>query len=262
MLKKKKWVTMLSFSTVRTNIPFLFFLSSQAQSLQWLQYRIPTCNYQWLTIQQKGTLMAPQILHKVIYGRPDPEPWQKNLLTFQPAILHGYRRYRVRGAAYPGIIPVTTPPTTTSENTNSLSQSEPQEDQTQQQRQQPEEDGSKPSVLGTLVSGLTDGDIYRLDIFEGTEYIRKPVQVRTLKESLDVDQDQQLHKEDANTDEHLRDVLDAAGAEFADEGDEDVNAAAYVYIAGEERLEDKEWDFESFKRDTMAWWVRADVREL
>ena len=204
--------------------------------------------------------MAPQVLHKVIHGSPDPEPWQKNLLTFQPAILHGYRRYRVRGAAYPGIIPVTTP--TTTENTSSLSQPEAQEDQTGQQQQQAAEEGSKSSVLGTLVSGLTDGDIYRLDIFEGDEYIRKPVQVRTLEESLDVDQGQQLHKDEGSTDEHLRDVLDAAGAEFADEGDEDVNAVAYVYVAGGERLEDKEWDFESFKRDTMAWWVRADVREL
>ena len=56
-------------------------------------------------------------------------------------------------------------------------------------------------------------------------------------------------------------MLDAAGAEFADEGDEDVSAVAYVYVAGEGRLEDKEWDFESFKRDSMAWWVRADERE-
>lgn len=230
-----------------------------------MAYPIPSNYIHVLTSKRKkGTLMAPQVLHKVIHGSPDPEPWQKNLLTFQPAILHGYRRYRVRGAAYPGIIPVTT---ATTENANSSSQPESQDDQTEQQQQQhqqtEEEAGSKSSVLGTLVSGLTDGDIYRLDIFEGDEYIRKPVHVRTLRESLDVDQDQdqQLHKEEGSTDEHLRDVLDAAGAEFADEGDEDVGAVTYVYVAGEGRLEDEEWDFESFKRDTMGWWVRGDERE-
>lgn len=212
--------------------------------------------------------MAPQVLHRVIHGRPDPEPWQKNLLTFQPAILHGYRRYRVGGATYPGIAPATTT-TAKTEDANSPSQPESQEDQTKQQQQQQqqteeEEERSKSSVLGTLVSGLTDGDMYRLDIFEGDEYVRKPVQVRTLRESLDVNQDQQLQgtdEEGGNTDEHLCDVLDAAGVEFADEGDEDVSAVAYVYVAGEGRLEDKEWDFESFKRDSMGWWVRADERE-
>lgn len=189
--------------------------------------------------------MAPQILHRVIHGRPDPEPWQKNLLTFQPAILHGYRRHRVRGADYPGIIPAT--------EYQSQSQSQEQE----QEVQEPTGSTHRASVLGTLVSGLTDGDIHRLDIFEGSEYIRKSVKVRTLQESLSQDQGD----EETNPDGHLRDVLDAAGAEFADEGEEDVGAVTYLYIAGEGRLEDAEWDFETFKRDKMAWWVGADESE-
>lgn len=185
--------------------------------------------------------MAPQILHRVIHGRPDPEPWQKNLLTFQPAILHGYRRHRVRGADYPGIIPATEP--------QSQSQSQKQEEPTGLMR--------KASVLGTLVSGLTDGDIHRLDIFEGSEYTRESVKVRTLRESLS----QEQGDDESNPDGHLRDVLDAAGAEFADEGEEDVGAVTYVYAATEGRLEDAEWDFETFKRDKMAWWVGADESE-
>lgn len=186
--------------------------------------------------------MAPQILHRVIHGRPDPEPWQKDLLTFQPAILHGYRRHRVRGADYPGITPATEP-----------------QSQSQSQGEEQESTGStrKASVLGTLVSGLTDGDIHRLDIFEGSEYTRKLVKVRTLRESLS----QEQSDDQTNPDGHLRDVLDAAGAEFADEGEEDVQAVTYVYVAGEGRLEDAEWDFESFKRDKMAWWVGADENE-
>ncbi|KAE8355757.1 AIG2-like family-domain-containing protein [Aspergillus coremiiformis] len=173
-----------------------------------------------------GTLMAPQILHRVIHGSPDPEPWQRALLTFKPAVLHGYRRHRVRGADYPGIVADRSA------------------------------DGAA-SVLGTVVSGLTDGDIHRLDIFEGAEYEKGKVSVRILRESLDR---QEGGPDGKDTDRHLRDVLDAAGAEFADEGEE-VEAATYVYVAGKGRLEDGEWDFEAFKRDKMAWWVSADESE-
>ncbi|KAE8380796.1 AIG2-like protein [Aspergillus bertholletiae] len=183
-----------------------------------------------------GTLMAPQILHRVIHGSPDPEPWQKALLTIRPAILHGYRRYRVRGADYPGIVAAErkTTPSDTDSNANGTA-----------------------AVLGTVVSGLTDGDIHRLDIFEGAEYEKGKVKVRILRESLS---DKDGEPDGTDTDRHLMDVLDAAGAEFADEGEE-VDAATYVWIAGENALEDGEWDFEAFKRDKMAWWVGADESE-
>lgn len=168
--------------------------------------------------------MVPQILHKVIHGRPNPEPWQKALLKFQPAVLHGYRRHRVRWADYPGIIPVS----------GTVS-------------------GPGPSsVLGILVSGLTDGDLYRLDRFEGIEYELRPVKTRLLQDSSKTD------GPGASTDGHLRDVLNAAGSEAANEGEEDIDAMAYVYTAGEEQLEDAEWDFESFKRDKMAWWIEQE----
>ncbi|KAE8392619.1 hypothetical protein BDV23DRAFT_150723 [Aspergillus alliaceus] len=183
-----------------------------------------------------GTLMAPQILYRVIHGSPNPEPWQKALLTFKPAILHGYRRHRVRGADYPGIVAVGQ--TTTEPGANASVD-------------------STAYVLGTVVSGLTDGDIHRLDIFEGSEYEKGKVKVRVLQESLDR---QDVGLDGKDTDKHLRDVLDAAGAEFADEGEE-VEAATYVYVAGRSRLEDGEWDFEAFKRDKMAWWVGADESE-
>jgi AIG2-like family. len=163
--------------------------------------------------------MAPQVLHRVIHGRGEPEHWQKAMLRFQPAVLHGYRRHRVRGADYPGLIPA--------------SESTP-----------------RTSVLGTLVSGLTDGDIHRLDMYEGDEYTRDQVTVRVLGESVPRGSDSSLEG-------HLKDVLDAAGADLKDEGDE-VQAGTYVWVAGEGRLEDAEWDFETFKRDKMAWWVSAD----
>lgn len=185
--------------------------------------------------RNSGTLMAPQILHRVIHGRPDPEPWQKGMLSFKPAILHGYRRHRVRGADYPGIVPC---PNDIEDSTGGP---------------------GSASVLGTVVSGLTDGDVHRLDVFEGSEYVKERVRVRVLAESLSVGgrQEASIAK---NPDRHLKDVLDAAGAEFADEREE-VEALTYVYVAGQDRLEDAEWDFEAFKRDKMAWWVDADESE-
>ncbi|KAK5240086.1 hypothetical protein LTS06_012575, partial [Exophiala xenobiotica] len=79
--------------------------------------------------------MAPGVLHRVIHGTHDPEPWQKSLLTVRPALLQSYRRHRVRHADYPAILP----------HPNSC-------------------------VRGSVVTGLTEGDLYRLDIFEGDQY--------------------------------------------------------------------------------------------
>jgi hypothetical protein len=186
--------------------------------------------------------MAPQILHRVIHGQSEPEPWQKDLLTIKPAILHGYRRHRVRGADYPGIIPVTaktggddsTQGTTSETNNNN---------------------NNSTSVLGTLVTGLTDGDIYRLDTFEGSDYEKRKVKVRIL---------QSVTSDPARQEERsIQDVLDEARTQLADEGEEEVEAMTYVWISGEAYLEDKEWDFETFKREKMRWWVDSDdINEL
>ncbi|KAJ5795195.1 hypothetical protein N7457_001794 [Penicillium paradoxum] len=180
-----------------------------------------------------GLLMAPQVLHRVIHGQANPEPWQKAMLRFQPAVLHGYRRHRVQNADYPGIAPV--------KQTSETDSSEPSTN-------------VKTSVIGTLVSGLTDGDIHRLDRFEGSEYEKKPVVVRTLQGSLDHGSNQTGA---SASETQLRDVLNAVNPKGADEGEE-VAAVAYVYTAGRDMLEDAEWDFESFKRDKMAWWIGAD----
>lgn len=172
--------------------------------------------------------MAPQMLHRVIHGRKEPEAWQKALLRVQPAVLHGYRRHRVRGADYPGIVAASS-------------------------------SSSRSSVLGTLVTGLTDGDLHRLDLYEGDEYVREQVSVRPLRESLHEAGSSPMAGA-SSSDGQLRDVLDAAQAEFVNEGEE-VRAVTYVWIAGQDRLEEAEWDFETFKRDRLAWWVGADEGE-
>lgn len=177
--------------------------------------------------------MAPQMLHRVIHGHKDPGRWQRAGLRFQPAKLHGYQRHRVREADYPAIIAAS-----------------------------PSSQPDRTSVLGTLVSGLTDGDIRRLDTYEGEEYVRKEVSVRVLRGSVHEGAESSSMRTGGGerTDRKVRDVLDAVGTEDADEGEE-VRAETYVWISGKEELEDREWDFETFKRDRLAWWVAADEGE-
>ena len=89
------------------------------------------------------------------------------------------------------------------------------------------------SVRGTLVTGLTDGDIWRLDIFEGSEYKRESVSVSLLTE-----------------------VGDEAGKGNV-EG-EKVQAQTYVWIAKPDELEPGEWDFGKFVKRKMRRWVGRD----
>ncbi|KAF3395870.1 hypothetical protein F1880_007025 [Penicillium rolfsii] len=178
--------------------------------------------------------MAPQMLHRVIHGNPNPEPWQKALIRFQPALLYGYRRHRVRGADYPGII------------------AEPD-------RKTESESASDTAVLGVLVYGLTDGDIYRLDKYEGSEYVKEIVKVRTLRAPAQ-EGDGEKVEDEVTSETQLRTMLRAAGSNVADEETE-VVAATYVWVAGPERLEEKEWDFETFRKEKLAWWVGAEESE-
>ena len=145
--------------------------------------------------------MAPQVLHRVCHGSSDPDnPIFKshNLKTY-PAILHNHQRHRVKHADYPAIRP---------------------------------QQGS--TVRGTYVTGLTDSDIWRLDIFEGPEYRRESVKPRLLTK-----------------------VGDEAGAGNV-EGEE-VQAETYIWSADlADELEDREWDFFEFQREKMRFWVGSE----
>ena len=85
------------------------------------------------------------------------------------------------------------------------------------------------SVRGTFVQGLTDGDIWRLDIFEGDQYSREKVRVRLL---------------DKVGDEDGRGNV---------EGDE-VDAETYIWVDDKEDLEKGEWDFAEFRRNKLHRW--------
>ncbi|KAG9792371.1 hypothetical protein KCU88_g790, partial [Aureobasidium melanogenum] len=175
--------------------------------------------------------MAPGVLHRVIHGTHDPEPWQKSMLTVRPALLQGYRRHRVRHADYPAIIP-------RDSETNNSSTSSP---------------SARPSswcVRGTVVSGLTEGDLYRLDIFEGDQYSRQKVKVQVLK---DVELDQAASATTTTTTPTT--TTAAAAASSSPEIVEEVEAETYVWQEGMETLEPEQWDFEEFKREKMRAWM-------
>ncbi|KAL8809240.1 MAG: hypothetical protein Q9200_003584 [Gallowayella weberi] len=151
-----------------------------------------------------GTLMEPQVLHRVCYGTSTPTQFQATLLTIRPALLHDHCRHKVLYRDYPAVIPQ-----------------------------------KRSSVRGTYVKGLTDGDIFRLDIFEGNEYERRRVKIR---------------------------LLEVEGDE-AGQGNvegEEVEVETYIWVAGEDELEDGEWDFGEFRREKMMHWVggRKEYEEI
>lgn len=146
--------------------------------------------------------MAPQVLYRVCYGTLKPLPVQLSSLTITPAVLHAYTRHKVRFCDYPAIIP----------------------------------SSSTSSVRGTYARGLTDADIWRLDIFEGSQYVRKKLKVTALTKVGH-------ETEEGNV-----------------EGEE-VEVETYVWIEGEELLEEGEWDFGEFTRDRLKRWVGNEQYE-
>ncbi|KAK6833918.1 hypothetical protein PG990_001250 [Apiospora arundinis] len=96
-----------------------------------------------------GTLMAPEVFFTVCYnGFEIDTSILKTLHTFQPAVLHGFRRHCVKHAEYPGITP--------------------------------DAGSEKASVRGMYVTGLTDANMSHLDRFEGSEYERRAVKAKLL----------------------------------------------------------------------------------
>jgi Gamma-glutamyl cyclotransferase, AIG2-like len=139
-----------------------------------------------------GTLMAQAVLSRVLFGSSKPDTLStthRPLAKPLSAILTGYQRSRVKFADYPAIFL-----------------------------------RADACVQGFVVTGLTQGDIWRLDVFEGDEYERHTVKVKILGE------------------------IGAAG-----EGEE-WNVQTYVWVSGKQRLEEQEWDFDTFKREKLWRW--------
>ncbi|KAF2702803.1 hypothetical protein K504DRAFT_444846 [Pleomassaria siparia CBS 279.74] len=160
-----------------------------------------------------GTLMATPVLQRVIWGPSPPSTIvQSTLLTIRPAMLHRFQRHKVKNADYPAILPA----------------------------------NMTTSVRGTLVTGLTDGDMWRLDVFEGHEYERRKVGVRLLQQKPE-----HMHTEISDVTQSEEDNVEGG----------EIEAEVYVWIAGKQRLEPEEWDFEHFVKEKMKRWVGRDVED-
>lgn len=103
---------------------------------------------------------------------------------------------------------------------------------------------------------MTDGDIWRLDIFEGHEYARRRVRVRPLVQAQ-VEEGQAGGKNGGEG--GMGDL--AQKEEDNVESEEEVEAETYIWVAGAHRLEAEEWDFAEFVRDKMKRWVGGAVAE-
>ena len=141
--------------------------------------------------------MAREVLYRVIYGDERLTPVTTILagnLTRTPAILHNHCRHKVLGDDYPGVVP---------------------------------EVGH--SVRGVYVTGLSDADMFRLDIFEGDEYTREKVKVKLLVQ----DGEKEVEGEERQSE-------------------------TYIFTAPEARLEKTEWDYEEFRREKLWRWASTN----
>lgn len=183
--------------------------------------------------------MASPVLHRVCHGTSNPEPWQTQDIRIRPAILHNYRRHRVLGRDYPGLVPVE--PESLVDDSNSGEAAPPVDGGGS--------DGNKAgssSVRGTLVTGLKDADIWRLDMFEGSQYGKRTVKVRVLE-----DESQAGDASGNGGDDKLRSNLLNA----KETSEQEVEAVTYVWTADKGILEAEEWDFQGFLRDKMHLWA-------
>ncbi|KAI9740468.1 MAG: hypothetical protein M1834_005048 [Cirrosporium novae-zelandiae] len=155
-----------------------------------------------------GTLMAPTVLYRVLYGLSpspsNPTSTTTSKLHSVSALLQNYTRHRVIGCDYPAIIP------------------------------SEEKILDAEGVRGTLVSGLSKRDVFRLDVFEGEEYERRDVDVRVLPSSVS--------QTPTNT--------------------KTIKAQTYIWIDPKTRLEDREWDFEEFVREKLGRWEGSSSGEF
>lgn len=133
--------------------------------------------------------MAPQVLQRVLSPPIESSPSRIASMAISSAILEGYTRHCVIDCDYPAIVPDIRP---------------------------------QARVLGTYVQGLTSTDQFRLDIFEGDEYVRKPIKCRLIEGPH-------------------------AGHE--------VTAETYVWKAGLHGLLEAEWNFEDFCRSKISRWI-------
>jgi hypothetical protein len=159
-----------------------------------------------------GTLMSAAVLRRVIFGQKLPNSTtNRHLPAPRPALLQDYQRHRVSGADYPAVIP---------------------------------QNGS--CVRGTVVTGLTEGDWWRLDLFEGEDYRRDVVKV--------------LVKKQLSTDQGSKDqTWESLNEEDLESQGEEILVQTYIWKSSDTLLEPLEWDFDEFIREKLWRWAGEEA---
>ncbi|KAI9716172.1 MAG: hypothetical protein M1828_000455 [Chrysothrix sp. TS-e1954] len=143
-------------------------------------------------------------------------------LTVRPAILPGHIRHRVKAADYPAVVP--------------------------------DNDGKGDGVRGTMVTGLTKKDLFRLDIFEGDEYERMDVEVMLLPEEYD-SMSKSTGERTSATSKDPPPSTSTIPSEAKPTELEKRRTQTYVWISDFSDLEDREWDYNEFVREKMWRWA-------
>ncbi|GHJ85264.1 hypothetical protein NliqN6_1666 [Naganishia liquefaciens] len=180
-----------------------------------------------------GTLMVPQILTRVLGHKG-------HALKFRDAILPGYVRHCVKGADYPGILPV--------EASKRLLGRELSEEES--------------SVRGTYVSGLTQTDVRALDVFEGDEYTRTQLSIFTLTPAQSL-ANLSIDFTTPTTRAYISPTNAQQSIDAHEEGFERTEAWCYCWKdttdAGVTALDAQVWDFQAFLTDKSHRWTGLPV---
>ncbi|KAJ7593223.1 hypothetical protein C8J56DRAFT_930596 [Mycena floridula] len=164
-----------------------------------------------------GTLMHPAILKRVIGNEAEH-------LQVCSAVLLDYTRHHVKGQDYPGIVPWS--------KGRAFFDNELGHD--------------ARSVRGTLVVGLSDADIYFLDVFEGSEYTRENVQVHPLGSLVSISEYSVSPSPSVPPPLPAKDELEQA-----------IGAQTYVF-RDISALEPSLWSYEDFvQRNAWRWYGSA-----
>ncbi|TFY82834.1 hypothetical protein EWM64_g1177 [Hericium alpestre] len=173
-----------------------------------------------------GTLMHPKILKRVLQNDGDH-------LTIAPAILPDHTRHHVAHADYPGVVPYT--------SSKILFDHDLDEDE--------------KSVRGTLIAGLTQYDLYLLDVFEGDEYVRNPVPVHPLGPLTPLNA--------ATTPKVESSIVPTSVPPLPppSELSETVQAQTYIWCKPITQLRKELWSYETFVKENASKWIGAGAAD-
>ncbi|KAI5812328.1 hypothetical protein BZA77DRAFT_324300 [Pyronema omphalodes] len=173
--------------------------------------------------------MAPCVLFSKIHGCSEPYFHQIRNLKFHGATLSNFSRHQLPDVVYPGITP-----------------------------------NPGKEVHGTLVTGLTNRDVLKLDVYESWDYDRVKVKVRVLdkeakssgdnSDSSDCEGSQLGNRENSEGD-YGKDAQDNGTLV----GGEMVECWVYLYNRPANILKGSEWDFREFCQVKMPGWFGPGV---